>query len=389
MFSLPEVSPEMAQPIMFAAIGIFAIFLTLQVYYYLAYWLAVVRKAGQTPAHSEPGTEPVSVIIYARNQADQILRNLPIWMEQEYPEYEIVLVNDRSYDESQDVIISMQVRFPRLRVVDVQEQDKHPTDRKFALTLGVKAAAHARLLFSHIDTLPASKHWIQHMQMAFEGGQEREIVLGYTGYAPYPGLTSALMQWDALRENLRLFGHAIRRRAYAGDGRNMGYLKGLFFFRKGFIAHVRHPSGEDDLFVNLASTPKNLGLCLDANAYVRINEEKSFAWFWKRKLKYVGNRSLYRSADQSVLHYWAWNPWLVFLTACIGAWFSKQEPFIAWGVVAAFALQLLMRWIFLSIAMRRFQIPISLLMLPLLEVVYMFLSFAWSVRASAGRPVDS
>jgi glycosyltransferase involved in cell wall biosynthesis len=337
----------------------------------------------------EAGTEPVSVVIYARNQADQILRNLPIWMEQEYPEYEIVLVNDRSYDESQDVIISMQARYPSLRVVDVQEQDKHPTDRKFALALGVKASAHARILFGHIDALPISKHWIQHMQMAFDGGQEREIVLGYLGYSPYPGLKSSLMQWDALRENLRLFGHAIRRRAYAGDGRNMGYLKGLFFFRKGFIAHVKHPSGEDDLFVNVAATPKNVGICLEAPSFVRINEEKTFQWFWKRKLKYVGNRSLFRSVDQTVLTYWAWNSWLMFLTALTAAWFSQQQPYFFWGVVSAFAAQLLLRWILLSVAMRRFQIPITILMLPILELLYLFLSLAWTIRASAGRPVDA
>jgi len=274
-------------------------------------------------------------------------------------------------------------------VVDVQEQEKHPTDRKFALALGVKAAAHARLLFGHIDSLPMSKHWIQHMQMAFYGGQEREIVLGYTGYIPYPGLTSAIMQWDALCENLRLFGHTIRRRAYAGDGRNMGYLKGLFFFRKGFIAHVRHPSGEDDLFVHVAATPKNVGICLDAPAFVRISEEKTYQWFWKRKLKYVGNRSLFRSGDQSVLTFWAWNPWLVFLSALLTAWVAYPQPLFFWGMVSAFAVQMLVRWILLSVAMRRFQIPLSFLMTPVLDLFYLVLSLIWTIRASAGRPVDS
>ena len=389
MFSLPEVSPEMVKPIMFTAVGVFVFFFLLQVYYYLAYWLPVIRRAGRKLEYMEAGTEPVSVILYARNQADEILRNLPIWMEQEYPEYEIVLVNDRSYDESQDIIISMQARFPNLRVVDVQEQDKHPTDRKFAIALGVKAAAHARLLFSHIDTLPVSKQWILHMQGAFDGGQEREIVLGYTGCAPFSGLKSSIMQWDALRENLRLFGHSIRRRAYAGDGRNMGYLKGLFFFRKGFIAHLKHPSGEDDLFVNVASTPKNVGICLHPPAFVHINGEKSFKWFWNRKLKYVGNRNLYRSGDQSVLTLWALIPWLVFLTALLGAWSAQVQIPIFWGVVSAFALQLLLRWVLLSVAMRRFQIPITILMLPLLDFLYLFLSAAWTIRASAGRPVDS
>jgi hypothetical protein len=253
----------------------------------------------------------------------------------------------------------------------------------------VKAAAHARLLFSHIDTLPVSKQWIQHMQMTFDGGQEREIVLGYVGYTPYPGFLSLLMQWDSLRENLRLFGHAIRRRAYAGDGRNMGYLKGLFFFRKGYIAHVRHLSGEDDLFVNVAATPKNMGICLDAPAFVRIKTEKSFKWFWKRKLKYAGNRSLFQSSDQSVLTFWAWNPWLVFVTALIGAWSAQVQIPIFWAVFSAFVSQLLLRWILLSVAMRRFQIPVTILILPLIEFIYLFFSLAWTIRASAGRPVDS
>jgi len=389
MLSLPELSPELGLTIKYLTLGAFALFLGLQFYYYLAYWLAVIRRTGRTPQVPPVGSEPVSVVLYARNQADQILRNLPMWMEQAYPEFEIVLVNDRSYDESRDVILDMQARYPALRVVDVMEQEKHPTDRKFAITLGIKAAAHARLLFGHIDALPASKQWIQHMQGAFDGQQEREIVLGYTGYTHYPGLGTALMQWDSLRESLRLFGHAIRRRAFAGDGRNMGYLKGLFFFRKGFIAHVRHPSGEDDLFVHVAATRVNVGICLDAPAFMHISEVKSFGWFWKRKLKYVGNRRFYDSGDRSVLSFWGWLPWLVFLTGTAGVWVTLHEPLFMWSVVAAMAGTLLLRWTLLSVAMRRFQIPVFFLLVPVLELIYLLLSAAWTIRASAGRPVDA
>jgi ABC-type branched-subunit amino acid transport system permease subunit len=89
------------------------------------------------------------------------------------------------------------------------------------------------------------------------------------------------------------------------------------------------------------------------------------------------------------LNYWAWNPWLVLFTALSGAWFSQQQPPFFWGVVVAFAVQLLLRWILLFVAMRRFQISINLLMLPILEFLYLFLSMAWTIRASAGRPVDS
>lgn len=166
--------------VQYLPLAILGLLLLLNLFYHYRFWLRLlIYKDKQSPFNRIE--LPVSVIIAARNEAVNLEKHLPAFLSQDYPNYEVVVVNDCSYDESEDILKDMQLRYPQLKVVTIAEQAKYPTGKKFALTLGIKAAEHNVLLFSDADCYPASNQWIRQMQKQYI--DKTEMVLGYGAYA--------------------------------------------------------------------------------------------------------------------------------------------------------------------------------------------------------------
>src|SRR3546814_8367548 len=134
--------------------------------------LAAFRNRPAPAAASEP---PVSVIIAARNESANLQQYLPAILEQNYPKFEVIVANDASYDDTALVLRGMQKTYPHLRMVDIPENDKYRHGKKFALTMGIKAASHDLLLFTDADCHPSSEEWIRQMQQPYKR-EETEIV---------------------------------------------------------------------------------------------------------------------------------------------------------------------------------------------------------------------
>src|ERR1700761_612943 len=124
---------------------------------------------------------PVSVIISARNEARNLNENLPAILQQNYPDFEVVVVNDCSFDSSDVVLEVLKETYPHLKIVTITEHDRFKTGKKFALTLGIKAAKNEYLLFTDADCQPASVHWITRMAANFSN-KKTEIIIGYSPY---------------------------------------------------------------------------------------------------------------------------------------------------------------------------------------------------------------
>jgi biofilm PGA synthesis N-glycosyltransferase PgaC len=190
-----------------------------------------------TPSQALPEVSiPISVIISARNEAKNLAANLPYILQQNYPDYEVVVVNDCSYDSSDVVLEDIQREFPHLKIVTITEHDRYKTGKKFALTLGIKAAKNEHLLFTDADCKPATLHWITRMAANF-GGQT-QLVLGYSPYFRGRNFLNAFVRFETVKTAINYLSAALRGDAYMGIGRNLAYTKTLFFGSKGFASHM-------------------------------------------------------------------------------------------------------------------------------------------------------
>jgi cellulose synthase/poly-beta-1,6-N-acetylglucosamine synthase-like glycosyltransferase len=202
------------------------------------------------------GQQAVSVVICARNEYYSLEKNLPLILEQDYPDFEVVLVNDDSDDDTRDLLNDLSRKYPNLTVINVEKSKNFFKGKKFPLALGIKSAKNEVILLTDADCQPVSKNWINLMQQQFSKPNVK-IVLGYGGYSVTKGFLNKLIQFDTLMIALQYFSYARIGIPYMGVGRNLAYRKSLFIEKKGFVNHYHISSGDDDLFVNQNASRKN------------------------------------------------------------------------------------------------------------------------------------
>ena len=276
---------------------LFCLVAAIQLYYYFGIFLKFVLYK---PSVNERKKKlPVTIIICARNEEDNLRNNLPLVMDQEYPEFEVVVVNDCSVDETEDVLKDFLKKYTNLRTSFIKRDDKFGHGKKLALTVGIKAAKHEHVLLIDADCVPEGKQWLAGMARNFS--DKKKIVLGYGGYKTLPGLLNMLIRYDAVIIALQYMSFALIGKPYMGVGRNLAYSKSLFFANKGFASHARLSSGDDDLFINEVATPENVAIEPFQEAHTRTNPKKTFESWTEQKKRHFTTFPRYKSSDKFLL----------------------------------------------------------------------------------------
>lgn len=267
----------------------------------LYYYFAVFGKFAFFKPQPAPNNklEPVSVIIAARNEFDNLQKNLLTILEQDYPDFEVVVVNDCSWDGSQAWLEELQKSQPRLKISQIIEQEKYPTGKKFAVTMGIKAAKYDLLLFTDADCEPASDQWIRNMQSRFTPG--KDIVLGFSPYRKTKGFLNQFIRFETLITAQFYFSMALRNNPFMGVGRNLAYRKDLFFKHKGFASHQHIMSGDDDLFINQAATTTNVAIEIDSASFVNTDAKTTFDSWSNQKSRHMTTGKYYKTEHKRVL----------------------------------------------------------------------------------------
>jgi len=304
--------------------------------------LALV-KVDDIPADAE---QPLSVIICARNEASNLKQYLPAILEQDYPEFEVIVVNDRSWDATKDVLKEFTDKYTHLKVVTVSEGSKFIAGKKFAVTMGIKAAVNEWLVFTDADCYPSSDRWLLGMQPPASASQE--IVLGYSPYGKKRGLLNALIRFETFFTAVNYLAFALKGMPYMGVGRNMAYKKSLFFKNKGFAAHMHIPSGDDDLFVNAHANRHNTSIRIHADTHMWSEPKTSFSDYLKQKKRHFGAGKLYKGKHKVILSTQIIIQFLFYLgliAACFfkALWFPALAIFIVSIVVRCFVYPKLLK----------------------------------------------
>lgn len=276
--------------------GLFILFTLICLVYYLVF-LRYGFKNWAAPSFGQP---PVSVIICAKNEAENLRNFLPAFLEQNYPEFELILINDASVDDTLEVIEEFQARDARIKLVNVQNNEAFWANKKYALTLGIKKARYKHLLFTDADCVPQSEFWIEHMVAGF--APEKRLVLGYGGYFKNKkSFLNKLIRYETLLTAIQYFSYAGAGKPYMGVGRNLAYTSDLFYEQKGFANHLHLRSGDDDLFVNEAGNAENTSGIINEKAITRSIPKRSYRDWFEQKRRHVSVAKHYKLSDQMLL----------------------------------------------------------------------------------------
>ncbi len=279
--------------------GVLLLSLLIQLIYYLGVFGKMLRY--KSPSQKKYNID-ISVVICARNEAENLEKHLPAFLTQDYKNYEVVVVNDCSTDNSEEVLMDMKVKFPNLRYTSIPLDRKFSHGKKLAMTVGIKSAKNDCLLFSDADCYPVSDQWVSIMSKYFK--KKTDLVLGIGKYERRKGLLNILIRYETLFTAIQYISFAIAGKPYMGVGRNLAYRKELFFKNKGFASHLKLLSGDDDLFVNETATKSNTTVCIEPNSFTLTIPPAGFrSWILQKRRhlttgKYYSRSSKWRLAGE-------------------------------------------------------------------------------------------
>lgn len=284
-----------------------------------AFWHKEPTGPGLTPA--------VSVIVCAHDEEANLKALVPLLLQQDYPEFEVIVVEDRSNDSTYDYLLQATKDHPQLKMVRVRFLPEHITGKKYALTLGVKAAMHDWVLLTDADCRPANNQWIR--TMASRMTADKQIVVGYSPYLTAPGWLNNFIRFESLVTAIQFMGSALLNKPYMGTGRNLAYRKALFLDNKGFNKHLLVTGGDDDLFVNQHAVSGNTAVGLGTDSLVRSIPKSTWRTFLHQKLRHLSVGKHYRWNDKLRLGFFSLT-WM-----------------LSWALVVPMMLQPSLGWTFL------------------------------------------
>ncbi len=358
-FGLPELLS------VFAALG----FIMIIVGYFINLFPLAFYK--NIPPASNAIYQPVSIVICAKNEDENLTEFLPKVMSQDYPEFEVVVVNDCSFDNTENVIDEFASIFPNLKKVTIKEDGYYKHGKKFALLVGIKGTKYNQLLLTDADCYPSSNQWLK--QMASKFSNQKEIVLAYGAYEkPADGektFINKLIRFDAFMIAVNYLSAAIKNKAYMGVGRNLAYTKDLFFKHKGFSSHYHINSGDDDLFVNEAANNLNTDVCISHEAITYSKSKKTFRDWRLQKARHLTTSPLYTAGSKSRIMFY-WFSQYFFYLSLIGLFLSINTMLL---IPIVLILKMVVQLIILNKACKKLNEPDLLIGSVIYEMLLLFI----------------
>ena len=350
----------------YIAFGILGLFLFVQLYYILFVYSKLSRYRVE---QSKDGTDlpPVSVIVCAHNEEDNLRQFLPGILTQHYPDFEVIVVNDFSTDDTRWVLKEMSEQYSHLKIVDIKEHIRLKHGKKFAVTMGIKAAKHQILVFTDADCVTQSDHWLTEIATAFR--PETEIVLGYSPYFKHKGLLNLLIRFETSHTAMSYLSYALKGNAYMGVGRNLAYKKDLFFRNKGFATHMHIKSGDDDLFVNQNATPRNVNIVVSPESILYSVPKMTWKSYYKQKARHSGASTIYQKRHQRMLGTQLVSAVLFYVTLVLVALVFPSYWYVP---LVAYLLRLLAQWAIFTRIYKKLEVKELIWWLPVVDFIYYF-----------------
>ena len=354
-------------------------FLFVVQFFYYGFFFRKFALYRESP--SAPNPEGVSVVICARNEYNQLKENLPLILGQDYPDFEVVVVNHASEDDTAFLLSKMAEQYPQLKIVEIRENLNFFEGKKFPLSIGIKSATHDLVLLTDADCRPAGPAWITHMAGGFS--EKIEIVIGYGAYQQSNSLLNRLIRFDTVHIALQYFSFALAGIPYMGVGRNMAYRKSLFYENKGFTSHYTIHSGDDDLFINRAATRKNTGMVADPGSFTFSQSKKRFKEWWMQKKRHLSTGRYYRLKHKFLLGVYTFST-LLFYTFFILLMLLSTN-YTIFVVLTLFILRLALQLFIFRKTLVRLNEKGIWLLVPLFEVLLLLLNASVTVSAFVSK----
>jgi len=284
----------------------------------------------------------ISVIVPSRNYEENLRELIPTLLEQDYPDYEVVVVDDCSFDGTEWYLSELKLQYGKLKTSRIIQETDFPN--ALSITIGIRAASKEWLVFLNPLCKVPGKDWLK--DYAENLNAKTEAVFGFVKYYNTKGSMQRFFRYEDF-DSFILYGAA----SYLGlampvTDMNIAYKREQFLSRRGFAAVLDSPFSENELFMNKISNRRNSTFLLNRATTVTYAGETD--WydglnFKKKQLllkrKFTFGQSVYLWIntisrivfDVSMVALLILSPWRLWVAAI---WLFKIIHELVWGIVA-------------------------------------------------------
>lgn len=260
------------------------------------------KTADSTPEEHIVGRAPsISVVIALNGQRNVLADTLPAILNQEYPNFEVVVVDDGLSEEHAVTLQQLQQQYRNLRVSELPKTTLYISRKKLAITLGVRAAKGEWIVLTEPDSTPNSAHWL--MNMASKMNADKDLVIGYSNYEDDGSPFSRRIRFERFMLESVYVRAVLRGRPLGGDGCNMAFRRDMFLAQKGFSGNVSLLRGEDVFLVDAFSREDNVAFLYDKVAAVTQKVGSKKSWKNEKISRMQAFRSLKRQSRRQLRRY--------------------------------------------------------------------------------------
>lgn len=359
----------------------FCLFYLIQSYFLIRYFINLAFN--KPTSQKKSPHSPVSVIICSHNEINNLKSHLKKILEQNYSNFEVVVMDDRSDDGSYEWLIKLQEKYRHLEVKRIESTPEDFNPKKYALSEGIQAAQHDLILLTDADCKVNSKRWIAKMAQSYK--EETEIVLGASLYEKHPGFLNAFIRFETLQTAILYLSLALKGKPYMGIGRNLSYRKSLFLKSGGFNDYANITGGDDDLFVNKQSNSLNTRVCIDENSTTFSKPKTTLEAFIKQKKRHLSVGKYYRKKDQvriGVFHLSQTLLWIFFIFVL-----GVSHTSVIFLVILLMVLRIIGQYVVFYKVSIKFGEHNKLRLLPILEIIFIFYYWIIGIHALLSKKV--
>lgn len=340
-----------------------ALFVILLVYYLGIFAGSVFGKPHETNAKRIP----VSVIVYAKNNALELKSLLPILLNQNYHQFELVLVNNASADETLDLFKEYALMYPNIRVVDVVNNEAFWGNKKYALTLGIKASKYEYLAFIDADKKIHSNNWL--VQLTSHFTLNKTIVAGTSYYTKQKGFFNKRFRFHHTMQQMQAIAWSKVSKPYHLQLHNIAFKKEDFYGVNGYINHMQKRQFTNEYFLNDAATSKNTTICEHNEAMLEVEpmNRKVFKEFKKQQIALL--HDLKGTAGFKIKLFNTCQ--FLFLVVALASFFFN--PAFWYVTLAMLLLRYILGWIIFSKAAKKYHYKDLIILYPILDFLYIFM----------------
>jgi len=358
---------------------VFAVIVFIQFLYFIVVFgkFSFAKNSAVTPKQL-----PISIIVCAKNEAENIKKYFQTLVSQNYSNYEIVLIDDASSDETLELFEEYEKHYSNVKLVKVQNNEAFWGNKKWALTLGIKAAKNEYLVFTDANCYPATNDWLLHISSQFTS--EKTIVLGFGKYEKVKNsFLNKLIRFDTVLTATQYFSWTKMGKPFMGIGRNLAYKKEAFFNARGFQNHMKIRSGDDDLFINQVANKKNTATLYLPESFTYSEPKKTFkSWFYQKRRNET-TAKYYKTFDKFQLSLFFLTQ-LSFLVVAILLLAFQFEWIIVTGIIV---FRYLFTWITIGYAASKLKENDVVYWYPIFEMVLIFTQLSVFFRNLISKPV--